>query len=415
VRAIVLAAGRGRRLGTLTRTRPKPLLAVAGRPILEHILDALATVGIRDVVVVVGYLGEQIEQYFATRPHPAPRAVVQQVLGGNGDAVRAAAADLEGRLLVAFGDTIVRGDLAPALRGDDGAIAVARVEDTTGYGLVESDASGLVRRLWEKPEVPPSHDAVAGTFVFPDGARLRRALEEMAARRAGGPPGGELWLTDVVQSMIDRGERFRLARVEAFYDCGTPERLAEAERALGGSRRRAVFVDRDGVLIRDVDHLTSTSQLEILPGVPEALRRLHGAGWAIVVVTNQSVVARGWLTEEALREIHRELALRLAARGAALDAIYHCPHHPEGSCDCRKPKPGMLLRAAADLGIDLAASVMVGDAPSDVEAGRRAGCRTVLIRDTAAAVRGAGTLEASTPDHVARDLAAAADWILAPR
>ncbi|MHB8730458.1 MAG: D-glycero-alpha-D-manno-heptose-1,7-bisphosphate 7-phosphatase [bacterium] len=178
------------------------------------------------------------------------------------------------------------------------------------------------------------------------------------------------------------------------------------------SGRRAVFVDRDGVLIKEVNHLTASSQIEILPGVPESLRRLRDAGWAVVVITNQSVVARGMVTEAGLREIHRALESQLRSRGATLDAIYYCPHHPEGAvasyrvaCDCRKPAPGLLLRAAADLGIDLGASVMVGDAPSDIEAGRRAGCRTVLLR-------AAGETGASGADHVAADLAAAADWVL---
>ena len=182
--------------------------------------------------------------------------------------------------------------------------------------------------------------------------------------------------------------------------------------------RRAVFLDRDGVLIEDVHYLASSSQIEILPGVPESLRRLHDAGWALVVVTNQSAVARGLVTEEGLREIHLILEAQLRTRGASLDAIYYCPHHPEGAvaafrvvCDCRKPEAGLLLRAAADLGIDLAASVMVGDAASDVEAGRRAGCRTVLLW----AAREGGSLPAArvTADYVATDLADAARWILA--
>ncbi len=198
--------------------------------------------------------------------------------------------------------------------------------------------------------------------------------------------------------------------------------------------RRAVFVDRDGVLIRDVHHLSSASQIEILPGVPESLRRLRDAGWAVVVVTNQSAVARGLVTEDGLRQIHRALEAQLESRGAALDAIYYCPHHPEGAaaayrveCDCRKPRPGLLLRAAADLGIDLGASLMVGDAASDVEAGRRAGCRTVLIRSgVASPARGDGrdAREAGrtgvadrdgvtvAADHVAVDLASAVDWML---
>jgi len=231
VRAIVLAAGRGRRLEPLTLTTPKPLLQVAGRPILAHVLDPLARIGIRDIVVVVGHLGEQIAAYLDTRPEPKPRVVVQSPLGGNGDAVRAARAYLDGPLLVAFGDTIVRGDLAPVCHSGVASLAVARVDDGRSYGIVEADSDGWVRRLWEKPAIPPSHDAVAGTFVFPDGRRLREALDEM---REGGDAGrdGEVWLTDVVQHMIDGGERVRTFRLAAFYDCGTPERLAEAERAL---------------------------------------------------------------------------------------------------------------------------------------------------------------------------------------
>lgn len=205
-------------------------------------------------------------------------------------------------------------------------------------------------------------------------------------------------------------------------------------RRNGAGGRRAVFLDRDGVLIRDVDHLTAASQIEILPGVPAALRRLRDAAWTIVVVTNQSVVARGLVTEAELRRIHRVLEAQLRGCGASLDAVYYCPHHPEGAvaryrviCDCRKPEPGLLLRAAADLGIDLVASVMVGDTASDIEAGRRAGCRTILIRG--AGVRAGGPGGDNTgdntdnrmdrrgrvaPDHLASNLQEAADWIAAP-
>jgi D-glycero-D-manno-heptose 1,7-bisphosphate phosphatase len=200
-------------------------------------------------------------------------------------------------------------------------------------------------------------------------------------------------------------------------------------RRNAASGRRAVFLDRDGVLIRDVDHLTAASQIEILPGVPEALRRLRDAGRTIVVVTNQSVVARGLVTEEELRRIHTVLEAQLRSRGASLDAMYYCPHHPEGAvaryrvvCDCRKPEPGLLLRAAADMGIDLAASVMVGDLASDVEAGRRAGCRTILIRAAGARAGGPGganianimeRTRAAAPDHLASNLQEAAEWIAA--
>ncbi len=185
--------------------------------------------------------------------------------------------------------------------------------------------------------------------------------------------------------------------------------------------RRAVFLDRDGVLIADVDHLTAVEQLHILPRVPEALARLRAAGWELIIATNQSVVARGWITEDRLREIHRVLLARLRAHGAEIDAVYYCPHHPEGFvqeyrriCECRKPKAGMLLEAATERDLDLARSVVVGDAPSDIEAGRRAGCRTVLIRPEGPSPRAVpGEVGGSAvSDHVARDLWEAMEWIL---
>jgi D-glycero-D-manno-heptose 1,7-bisphosphate phosphatase len=177
-----------------------------------------------------------------------------------------------------------------------------------------------------------------------------------------------------------------------------------------------VFLDRDGVLVADVHHLRRAAQLRLLPGVPEALVRLRAAGWALVVVTNQSVVARGWVSEAELQQVHRVLLDMLRDRGASLDAIYYCPHHPEGTvaeyaraCECRKPNPGMLLRAAVELGLALPQCVMVGDAVIDIEAGRRAGCRTVLVRPDKAEVAPGDPV---APDHVAADLGTAAAWIL---
>jgi D-glycero-D-manno-heptose 1,7-bisphosphate phosphatase len=174
-----------------------------------------------------------------------------------------------------------------------------------------------------------------------------------------------------------------------------------------------VLLDRDGTLIRDVGHLSRLEQVEILPRVAEAIRLLCGRGLKLAVITNQSAVGRGLLTEEELRRIHRELAGRLAAAGARLDGFFYCPHHPTealGSyrldCDCRKPNAGLARRAAAELNLDLGRSYVVGDQATDMELAKRIGARAILIQAQPPG-RAAG------PGWVTvKDLWEAASWIV---
>jgi D-glycero-D-manno-heptose 1,7-bisphosphate phosphatase len=183
--------------------------------------------------------------------------------------------------------------------------------------------------------------------------------------------------------------------------------------------RPAAFLDRDGTIIREVDYLGSPTQVRLLPRAGEALRLLNEAGLAVVVTTNQSGIARGMLTEDDLEKIHLVLEERLAHREARLDGIYYCPHHPgvgtepyKKRCQCRKPSPGMLERAARELDLELSQSYAVGDGARDVEAGRRAGCRTVLVRTGHGDAVDAVSLG---PDFVARNLFEAVKWILRDR
>lgn len=150
--------------------------------------------------------------------------------------------------------------------------------------------------------------------------------------------------------------------------------------------KRALFLDRDGSLIAERNYLDDPAQVELLPGVAYAIARLNRAGWLVLVVTNQSGVARGYFGLDRVSAIHAEISRQLAASGAHVDDWLVCPHHPDGtvaeltiSCNCRKPKPGLLLQAARRHGIDLAASVMAGDKPSDLLAGEAAGCRSWLL------------------------------------
>lgn len=177
----------------------------------------------------------------------------------------------------------------------------------------------------------------------------------------------------------------------------------------------AIFLDRDGTLIRDVGYLSRQEQVEILPRVAEAIRLLRGQGFLLVVVTNQSAVARGRLTEEELGRIHDALNARLAQDGAHLDGIYYCPHHPtEGvgpyhaTCDCRKPNTGMILKAVLDLGLDPSSSYVVGDQTSDMELADRIGAKGVRIAREL--VVGGDSPAPKYP--VVADLWQAAEWIV---
>jgi histidinol-phosphate phosphatase family protein len=138
---------------------------------------------------------------------------------------------------------------------------------------------------------------------------------------------------------------------------------------------RAVFIDRDGTINRDVPYCSRPEDFELLPGAAEAIRLLNEHGFKVVVVTNQSGIARGYFTEEMLARIHDKMRTELARHGAHVDAIYYCPHHPDDNCDCRKPKPKMVLQAAEDLDIDLSQSYVIGDDQKDMELARRAGCK----------------------------------------
>ena len=176
---------------------------------------------------------------------------------------------------------------------------------------------------------------------------------------------------------------------------------------MGGHPNRAVFLDRDGTLAPDVNYCRRPEDFNLFSDVPHAVKTLNDTGLKVIVITNQSGIARGFFTGETLDMIHQNMLDELKKNGAYIDAIYYCPHHPDDKCECRKPGTALFQKAAHDLDIDLAQSFVVGDRAIDIQAGQAIGSKTVLVSTGPTK----GFIAALTPDYVAENLLDAADWI----
>ena len=290
-----------------------------------------------------------------------------------------------------------------------------RASNPRACGIADLDGEGRIISFVEKPEQPTSNLANAGLYVV--NAAAYREIAAMGAFDLGfevlpkfvGRMRG--WVWGGYHLDIGTHEALERARREA------PSTFPDRPRADRRLHRAAIFLDRDGTVIEHVHYLSDPALVRLLPGAAEALRRFRRAGFARVLVTNQSAIGRGILTIDRLDEIHAEMNRQLAADGATIDAIYYCPDVPAGDDRTlvenpeRKPGPGMLLRAAADLNLDLGASWMVGDLISDVLAGQNAGCRSILLESGQTAPEEAQALNRQF--LTASALAAAADLILA--
>ncbi len=167
-------------------------------------------------------------------------------------------------------------------------------------------------------------------------------------------------------------------RIQEGYLCAGHIICGLVEKGIFG--KKAVFVDRDDTIARDVPYCSKPEDMHLFPGVGASIKKLNDAGYLVVVITNQSGIARGYFDEPMLKRIHEKMIADLGADGARLDGIYYCPHHPDDECSCRKPETGLLEKAVKDLGIDIRSSYVVGDAEHDMNLGKKAGCRTIQVK-----------------------------------
>lgn len=378
---VFLVGGLGTRLGEITQERPKPILDVGGRPFLDYLLDEIVRHGVRDVVLLAGHRADQVRRWAASSAWPQ---VSMQVLEeprplGTGGALAAARHVLDDEFLLLNGDSLFDINLLdlavqPLPPTAVGLLALKRVPDDSRYGVVRLEGD-RVAAFEERPRAAGSGLINGGVY------RFRRALlDEIEAA----PCSLE---RDVLPSLARRGMLRARVYDRPLLDIGVPDALAAAQALVPAmTRRGALFLDRDGVLIEDVGYPHRPDQVRWIEGSMQAVKQANDAGLLVFVVTNQAGVARGLYDEAAVQNLHAWMAQQLARLGAHVDAFAYCPHHPTAGCgsyrvvcDCRKPAPGMLLDLMRRWPVDPSRSAMVGDKDSDVEAVVAAGLSALKL------------------------------------
>lgn len=428
---VILAGGKGTRLRERLGGKPKPLVDVCGVPLLERQILLVQRYGFDRVLLLVNHEAQQVHDFCESRDDweldldiiddGEPR--------GTAGATLATFDRLEHEFLVMYGDTMLEVELDRfhefhADAADAAATLFLHPNDhPQDSDLVELDEDDRVIGFHPYPHDPsrwyPNLVNAALYWVRRDALTPWRTL-----------PGVVDFAKDLFPQMLRQGMLIRGYRSpEYIKDLGTPARLdrvcadfrsGKIARASLEAKQPIVFLDRDGTLNREVDHLRDPVQLELLPGVARAIRRLNESEYRCCVVTNQPVVARGECTEADLHQIHAKLETLLGREGAFLDRIYHCPHHPDRGfageraelkvdCDCRKPKIGLIERAVRDFNGTIERSWLIGDSSVDIETARRAGVRSILVESGYA---GLDYRAWSVPDVVVPTLEGAVEFIL---
>ena len=399
MKVVLMAGGRGTRISELFPDIPKPLIPIKNIPVLEREIISLREQGFTEIILTIGYMADKIKDYFGdgTRLGVKINYFVEDKPLGNAGALFFL--DLKEDFLLLNADAVFDVDFNRMVkyhRQKKALVTLFTHPNSHPYdsGLIIADKNGVVEKWLNKEDQRPTfykNRVNAGIHI----------ISPEVLEMSGMNPNliGKDYKVDLDRQLLKplcgTGKMFCYDSPEYVKDMGTPERFRAVERDFVSgmikaknlkNKQKAVFLDRDGTINKYVGFLKKNSELELLPGASEAVKKINSSGYLAVVITNQPVIARGEVTWTGLEEIHNKMETLLGLDGAYLDAIYFCPHHPHKGykgevpelkvdCDCRKPKPGLLMRAAEDLNIDLKNSYMIGDSDIDVEAGDAAGCK----------------------------------------
>ena len=410
MKVVLMAGGKGTRISELFPNIPKPLIPIEGVPVLEREIISLRDQGFKDIILTIGYMADKIKNYFGDGSKWGVNIsyFVEEKPLGNAGALFFL--NIEDDFLLLNADAIFDVDFKRMVKyhkEKGGLVTLFTHPNSHPYdsGLIISKENGVVERWLTKEDTRPDiykNRVNAGLHVISSKALKRSGINR---EEIGKEVNGKIKKVDldrqILKPLCSTRKMFCYDSPEYVKDMGTPERyLSVCDDYKKGvvqaknlkNKQKAIFLDRDGTINKYVGFLRKQEELELLSDAAEAIKQINKSDYLAVVVTNQPVIARGEVTWNELDEIHNKMETLLGKAGAYIDGLYFCPHHPhkgyEGEipelkidCDCRKPKPGMLLKAAAELNIDLNQSFMIGDSDSDIQAGEAAGCKAIKIEE----------------------------------
>ena len=395
------------------------MIKIEGKPVLEYEIECLREQGFRDILLTVSHLGNVIMDYFGDGSGISPTTgkpfgvqieyYIEKEPLGNAGALFKIREKLDSDFLLLNADAVFDVDFNRFVeyhKKHRGLVTLFTHPNSHPYdsGLIFADRKGVVKKWLAKEDERPQYyrnRVNAGLHVMSPNVLEQSDIDGnlVGTKDVDGNSIKVDLDRQLLKPLAGTGKMFCYDSPEYVKDMGTPERYYsvcedyKAGRILGKNlknKQKAIFLDRDGTINKYVGFLRNINDFELMDNVAEAIKKINAFGYLAIVVTNQPVIARGEVSFEELNEIHNKMETLLGKEGAYLDAIYYCPHHPhrgyEGErpelkfdCNCRKPKPGMLLKAAKELNINLSESWMIGDSEIDIKVGQNAGCKTALI------------------------------------